>query len=50
MDKHQDELEKLQIEELRREIQSSIKQMDDGQGIPLDVVRERITQRRAKKR
>lgn len=48
--RRQDELEKLQMEELRREIQSSIKQMDDGQGIPLDVVRARITQRRAKKR
>lgn len=48
--RRQDELEKLQIEELRREIQNSIKQMDDGQGTPLEVVRERIQQRRAKKR
>ncbi|MFA7338489.1 MAG: type II toxin-antitoxin system ParD family antitoxin [Candidatus Obscuribacterales bacterium] len=48
--RRQDELEKLQLNELRREIQSSIKQMDAGEGIPIETVRERIKQRRAKKR
>ncbi len=48
--RRQDELEKLQLSELRREIQSSIKQMDAGEGIPIETVRERIKQRRAKKR
>lgn len=48
--RRQDELEKLQLTELRREIQSSIKQMDAGEGIPIETVRERIQQRRAKKR
>lgn len=48
--RRQDELERIQLEELRREIQSSIKQMDDGNGIPLEVVRERIKERRTKKR
>jgi antitoxin ParD1/3/4 len=48
--RREDEIEQLQLEELRREIKSSIKQMDDGQGVPLDVVRERLQQRRAKKR
>lgn len=45
-----DEMEKLQIEGLRREIQSSIKQMNDGEGIPIEVVQKRIQQRRAKNR
>lgn len=48
--RRQDELEKLQLNELRLEIQSSIKQMDAGEGIPIETVRERIKQRRAKKR
>ncbi len=48
--RRQDGLEKLQLDELRREIQSSIKQMDAGEGIPIETVRERIQQRRAKKR
>lgn len=47
--RRQDELEKLQLNELRREIQSSIKQMDSGEGVPIETVRERIKQRRAKK-
>ena len=45
-----DEIEQLQLEELRREVGNGIKQMDAGQGVPLDAVRERIQQRRAKKR
>jgi antitoxin ParD1/3/4 len=48
--RRQDQLEQLQLEELRREVQSSIKQMDAGQGVPIETVRERIQQRRAKKR
>lgn len=48
--RREDEIEQLQLEELRREIKNSIKQMDDGQGVPLDVVRERIQKRRDKKR
>ncbi len=47
--RREDEIEQLQLEELRREIKKSIKQMDDGQGISIDVVRERLQQRRAKK-
>lgn len=46
----EDEIERLQLEELRREIKSSIKEMDYGQGVPLNVVRERLQQRRAQKR
>lgn len=48
--RRQDQLEQLQLNELRREVQSSIKQMDAGQGVPIETVRERIQQRRAKKR
>lgn len=48
--RREEEIQQLQLEELRREIQSSIKQMDDGQGVPLDAVRERLQQRRAKRR
>ena len=48
--RRQDELEQLQLDELRREIQTSIKQMDAGEGIPAATVRERIQQRRAKRR
>lgn len=48
--RRQDQLEQLQLDELRREVQSSIKQMDAGQGVPIETVRERIQQRRAKKR
>jgi antitoxin ParD1/3/4 len=48
--RRQDELEQLQLDELRRQIQTSIKQMDAGEGIPIETVRERIQQRRAKKR
>ncbi len=48
--RRQDQLEQLQLEELRREVQSSIEQMDAGQGVPIETVRERIQQRRAKKR
>ncbi|MBP9090677.1 type II toxin-antitoxin system ParD family antitoxin [bacterium] len=48
--RRQDELEKLQLHELRREIQSSIEQTDAGEGIPIEAVRERIQQRREKKR
>lgn len=47
--RRQDELEQLQLVELRREIQASIKQMDAGKGIPLATVREKIKQRRNKK-
>jgi antitoxin ParD1/3/4 len=48
--RRQDELEQLQLDELRREIQTSIKQMDAGKGTPIETVCERIQQRRAKKR
>ena len=48
--KRQDEPEQLQLEELRREIQGSIAQLDAGQGIPAATVRERVQQRRAKRR
>jgi len=48
--RRQDELEQLQLDELKREIQTSIKQMDAGEGIPIEAVRDRIQQRRAKKR
>lgn len=48
--RRQDELDKLQLHELRREIQSSIEQMDAGEGIPIETVSERIQQRREKKR
>lgn len=48
--KNQDELEQLQLEELRREIRSSIQQLDAGQGIPSATVRDKIQQRRAKRR
>lgn len=48
--RRQDQLEQLQLDELRREIQSSIKKMDAGEGVPIETVRERINQRRAKKR
>jgi BMFP domain-containing protein YqiC len=43
-----DSLTPEQLEELRREIKTSIKQIDDGQVIPLDLVRKRIQSRRAK--
>jgi antitoxin ParD1/3/4 len=48
--RREDEIVQLQLEELRREIKTSIKQMDDGQGVPLNVVRERIQKKRATKR
>ncbi|MFN8554592.1 MAG: type II toxin-antitoxin system ParD family antitoxin [Candidatus Obscuribacterales bacterium] len=48
--RHQDELDQLQLVELRREVQASIKQMEAGKGIPLAKVRENIQQRRSKKR
>ncbi len=47
--RRQDELEKLQLNELKREIKSSINQIEAGEGIPIAAVRERIKQRRAKK-
>ncbi len=43
--RRQDELEELQIDELKREIKSSIKQIEAGEGIPIAAVRERINQR-----
>lgn len=48
--RRQDELEQLQLDELKRQIQTSVKQMDAGEGIPIETVRKRIQQRRAKKR
>lgn len=48
--KNQDELEQLQLEQLRTEIRSSIQQMDAGEGIPAATVRDRIQQRRTKRR
>ncbi len=48
--RRQDELEQLQLAQLRREVQASIKQMDAGKGIPLATVRKNIQQRRSKKR
>jgi antitoxin ParD1/3/4 len=42
------EIQQLQLEELRKEIKASIKQIDDGKGIPIDAVRERILRRRTK--
>ena len=39
-----------QLDELGREINASIKQMEAGEGIPIETVREKIQQRRAKKR
>jgi len=48
--RREDEIQQLQLEELRKEIKASIKQMDDGQGVPLNVVRERIQKRRTDKR
>ena len=48
--RREDEIEQLQLEELRRDIKNSIKQMDAGQGLPLDAVRERIQKKRAEKK
>jgi antitoxin ParD1/3/4 len=48
--RREDEIQKLQLEELRREIKTSIKQLDDGQGVSLDDVRARIQKRRARNR
>ncbi|MBX3073429.1 type II toxin-antitoxin system ParD family antitoxin [Candidatus Obscuribacterales bacterium] len=48
--RRQDELETLQLDELRREIRSGIEQMDAGEGVPIDAVRERIKHRRSKGR
>lgn len=48
--RRQDQIERLQLDELRREIQSSVQQMDAGDGIPIETIRERIQQRRINKR
>lgn len=48
--RREDEIQKLQLEELRREIKTSIKQLDDGQGVSLEDVRVRIQKRRARNR
>ena len=48
--RRQDELEQLQLDELRREIRSSTEQMDAGEGVPIEAVRERIQRRRGKGR
>lgn len=41
--------EKLQLKELREQVQVGIDQIERGETIPADVVRERINQRRADK-
>ena len=48
--RRQDELEQLQLDELRREVRSSMEQMDAGEGAPIEAVRERILRRRGKGR
>ncbi len=48
--RREDEIQKIQLEELRREIKASIKQIDDGQGIPLETVRQQILKKRTTKR
>ena len=45
--KERNETKRSQLEELQQEIKSSIKQMDDGLGIPAATVRERIKNRRS---
>ena len=45
----EEETKERQLEELRRLIQESVKQMDAGQGIPVEEVKTRIKDRRNKK-
>ncbi|MBN9396882.1 MAG: type II toxin-antitoxin system ParD family antitoxin [Candidatus Melainabacteria bacterium] len=48
--KKHDDLEALQIEELKAKIKSSIEQMDSGQGVSGAKVRKRLEERRTGKR
>lgn len=48
--RREDEIKQLQLEELRREVKAGIKQIDDGQGVALDVVRDRILKKRTTKK
>jgi antitoxin ParD1/3/4 len=47
--RREDEIEQLQLQELRREVNKSVRQMDNGQGVALEVVRERLKKRRQKR-
>lgn len=47
--RREDEIQKIRLDELRKEVNASIKQIDDGQGVPLEVVRERMHKKRSEK-
>jgi antitoxin ParD1/3/4 len=48
--RREDEIKQIQLEDLRREIQSSIKQVDAGQGLSIEFVKEQLQKKRAAKK
>ena len=47
--RREDEIQKIRLDELRKEVKASIRQIDDGKGVPLEVVRERMHKKRSEK-
>lgn len=47
--KRADEMEQIRLEELRQDIAVGIKELNEGKGIPFDVVRERVLKSPVKK-